>query len=305
MQRVMKNKDTWETTSLREKAEQQLKMKHQEMVSASPEVDSLKLLHELEVLQIELEMQNQELRLAVDKATTAMALYDLAPAGYFALDCDGKIGQLNLSGARLLGQERSYLENSNFTKYVTNDTLLVFHDFLLKVFESDSKQSCEVRLKIQGNPSIFVRLEGFISEDEQSCLMTAVDITGHKKEDEALRESEERYRLLFESSPDAILFFAPEGIILDANASACHLFERTLEAIRRVGQKGIVNTADPRLALALEERDQNGKFTGKLSFIRCDGSEFLSEVTMGGFKNKQGIISTSMIIRASAEAKGI
>ena len=73
----MKNKDTWEAPSLREKAEQQLKMKHHEMVSATPEIDTLKLLHELEVHQIELEMQNQELRLAVDKATTATALTNL------------------------------------------------------------------------------------------------------------------------------------------------------------------------------------------------------------------------------------
>ena len=73
-----------EAASLRQKAEELLKKNSAKMASFI-EADTIKLLHELEVHQLELEMQNEELRQAIDKAATATALYDFAPAGYFAL----------------------------------------------------------------------------------------------------------------------------------------------------------------------------------------------------------------------------
>ncbi|MDO9614633.1 MAG: hypothetical protein Q7J86_08905, partial [Bacteroidota bacterium] len=88
--------------SLRQKAEAQLEVKNSETKThqgfttvketvklsnvKESETDLMRLLHELEVHQIEIEMQNEELKLAVDKAATATALYDFAPAGYFTLN---------------------------------------------------------------------------------------------------------------------------------------------------------------------------------------------------------------------------
>src|SRR5690349_8664173 len=74
-----------------------------------PEGEPLKLLHELQVHQIELEMQNAELSRARDEAERFTDLYDFAPVGYVALDSAGTILSVNLTGARILGIERSRL----------------------------------------------------------------------------------------------------------------------------------------------------------------------------------------------------
>ena len=172
--------------SLQQKGEEKPNKKQSAKSAPLNEADTFKLIHELKARQIELEMQNEELRLAVNRAVATTALYDFAPSGYFILDRDGTICHLNLSGARILGKERTRLVNKNFMQFVTRDTLPVFYDFVRLVFESNSKQACEVWLTIKGIPSIFVHIEGAISEDKQKCLVTAFDITDRKLKEEEL-----------------------------------------------------------------------------------------------------------------------
>ncbi len=118
-----------------------------------------------------------------------------------------------------------------------------------------------------------------------------------------LDESEERYRRLFDTSLDAILLTAPDGKILAANSAACHTFGRSEEEIKAIGRNGIVDTADPRLAAALDERTRTGKFTGELTFLRKDGSRFTGEITTTIFKDREHRDRTSMIIRDITERK--
>jgi PAS domain S-box-containing protein len=237
-----KNTNSSKPVLLRQKAEEQLeKQKSVEKPfltarteHSRSEVDTLKLLHELEVHQIELEMQNEELQLAVDKAAIATTICDFAPAGYFTLDRDGTICGLNLNGARMLNKERSGLVNSNFKLFISSDTLSVFNNFFQKVFETNSKVSCEVKLVTKGNPSIFVHLEGFVFEEEQKCLVTAVDITGCKRAEEALCESVQLFHGLFNASPDAIILIDPHDTIaswpiIDCNEAACKMNGYTRE----------------------------------------------------------------------------
>lgn len=183
-------KSSVSAASLREKAEEQFKKNHSAGSVPLTEFAALRLNHELEVHQIELEMQNEELKRAKDLAEKAAekftALYDFAPVGYFTLGRDSTIKGLNLMGASLLGKERSLLVNSNFKLFVTRDTLIVFDDFISKIFETHFKQSCEARLTIKGNPSVFVQLEGIVSENTQECLLTAIDITNRKLVEELL-----------------------------------------------------------------------------------------------------------------------
>lgn len=131
----------------------------------------------------------------------------------------------------------------------------------------------------------------------------AMDITERTQAEKALRNSEERYHTLFESSLDAILLTTPDGEILDINPATCRMFGGTVDEIRQLGRSGIMDTADPRLAAALEIRKRTGMFSGELTCIRKNGIRFPSEVSTSVFTDKTGNSRTSMIIRDITERK--
>ncbi|MGV8964401.1 MAG: ATP-binding protein [Candidatus Saccharimonadaceae bacterium] len=195
MKEQKKNKTTILTT-IRQKAETQLTKQHSLKAIPLTELNTLRILHELEVHQIELELLNEELILARDKAETIadkyMTLYDFSPTGYFTLDTIGDICEVNLHGAKLLCKERSSLVGNRFALFITQDTLPVFNDFLLRVFATNSKQNCEVRLLANGNQFYFVFIEGIIFENKQKCLLTTFDITELKQLSAMNKESEIR-----------------------------------------------------------------------------------------------------------------
>jgi PAS domain S-box-containing protein len=118
-----------------------------------------------------------------------------------------------------------------------------------------------------------------------------------------LDESEERYRLLFEHSMDAILLTSPDGSIQAANPAACRMFGRTEDEIIKLGRDGLVDTTDPRLKEGLDERARTGRFHGELTYLRADGTKFEGELTTNIFKDRDGLEYTSMIIRDIAGRK--
>jgi PAS domain-containing protein len=171
---------------LRIKAEEKLKEKKKNTDMPAMEADVKKLLHELQVHQIELEMQNEELREAYETAETALKkytmLYDFAPMGYFTLDSEGSIEDLNFTGAEMLGDKRFSLIDSNFKLFISEDSLPVFNDFFRKVFTSNVKESCNVMLGYDKNPLRFVYMEGIVTGDDRKCLLSVIDISDFKKQ---------------------------------------------------------------------------------------------------------------------------
>ena len=166
---------------LRKKAEEQLRKKQREVNMPVMETDMKKLLHELQIHQIELEMQNEELHQANETAETALKkytiLYDFAPMGYFTLESDGSICDLNFTGAEMLGDKRFSLVNSNFKLFISADSQAVFNDFFSKIYTSNTKESCKVNLGYDNNPLRKVYMEGIVTGDERKCLISVVDIS--------------------------------------------------------------------------------------------------------------------------------
>lgn len=171
---------------LRMKAEEHLLEMQKNADKPVIEADVKKLLHELQVHQIELEMQNEELKQAYETAETALKkytmLYDLAPIGYFILDSDGTICELNFTGAYMLGERRFSLVDSNFKLFVSEEFRSQFNDFFKKVYTSGSKESCEIMLGYDSNPLGLVYMEGIVTGEDQKCLLSVMEISGFKKQ---------------------------------------------------------------------------------------------------------------------------
>ena len=172
-------------TELRHRAEKRLA---ETQATAGPQVnyeDTLKLIHELQVHQIELEMQNDELMHAQAELEISYEkysdLYDFAPIGYITLTEDGIIREANLTCAALLRVERSYLINRNFAPFVSDKTRSIFYEFLQKVFESNIKKTCELVLAGNDDNPKYILVEavayGLGGSIGRKCRMVILDIT--------------------------------------------------------------------------------------------------------------------------------
>jgi len=173
---------------LRRRAEARLRVRpgNQRSTAVVPksDADAKRLLHELQVHQIELEMQNAELRQARDELEVALEnytdLYDFAPSGYFTLAATGAILQANLTGATLVGIERSRLVGQSFGRLVSAGFRPAFSTFLEQVFAGEARQSGDFELACQGKPLQFVNIEAQRLLNGQECRATVVDITARK-----------------------------------------------------------------------------------------------------------------------------
>jgi len=178
---------------LRQKAEEKLVEKSKTTGIPKLETDAKRLLHELQVHQIELEMQNEELRRANEVAESALRkftlLYDFAPLGYFTVDKEGSILDLNFTGAEILGDKRFSLVHSNFKLFVSEESLPVFNEFFWQVFKSRTKESCKIWLGYEKHMLCPVYMEAIVIEDEQNCLLSVLDISDAFKYGEILENT--------------------------------------------------------------------------------------------------------------------
>ena len=223
MKKVYKSK----TGFLRQKALNIFKNRPARMVSQLSETEALKLINELEVHQIELELQNEELLLAKREAEGAAdkfnELFDFAPISYFTLTKEGKIIDLNLSGSQMVGKERSLLKNNLFGSFVSEETEQIFNSFLGNVFNNQVTETCELTLKDKFNKPIYVHLTGIVNENGEQCFVTASDITQRRQEEKALKDSMDNLNRLVYGIQAGVIIQGPKAEILLSNPKALEL----------------------------------------------------------------------------------
>lgn len=129
------------------------------------------------------------------------------------------------------------------------------------------------------------------------------DLSNQQLKQEDFIDKDFLYLMLFNNSLDAVLFAVPDGTIINANNAACTMFGRTVDELREYGRYCIMDEADPRLNVALEERDHTGRFFGELTCLRKDGSKFPVELSSSKFEDKAGNKFTSIIIRDITQRK--
>ncbi len=260
---------------LRLRAEERLQRRRPADAAQKTGIDAARLLHELQVHQIELEMQNEELQQERARVETLAAryteLYDFAPVGYFSLDREGVIRQANLRGARLLGLDRSNLMQQRFGLFVAESDRPAFSAFLQIVLAHAGAQSCELGLCKGGDASMWVRIEATASEDGQECRAAVLDLSERRQaEAQARAAAVETQRLLAlsERSRRALLSAAEDQQVAiralrDSEQRFRGLVEQSLTGIY-ISQDGAFLYANPRLEEVL------GYGPGELVGVRAD-----------------------------------
>jgi two-component system cell cycle sensor histidine kinase/response regulator CckA len=166
----------------------------------SPE-EARQVLHELQVHQIELEMQNEELRTAQEELDSARAryfdLYDLAPVGYSTISESGLILEANLTAATMLGMARGALVKQSFGRFILKEDQDIYYLHRKRLFETESPQKFELRMTGKDGTVLWVNLEAAIARDPVTspkgppvCRIVMSDITVRKRTEEALQNEQ-------------------------------------------------------------------------------------------------------------------
>ncbi len=189
-------------TPLRQRAEAAVRASRTDVARMSPE-EKQRLVHELQVHQIELEIQNEELRRAQGELAQSRDrfnhLYDFAPVGYVTLAPDDTVLEANLTLATMLGVERAKLVGGKITRFVSRDAQDALYLHQHAVLGGDVQQACDLRLRRSNGKSFAARMETIGVRDAVSgtCHYRSaiIDITERNQAEQALRENEERLRL--------------------------------------------------------------------------------------------------------------
>ncbi len=239
---MAQDKDSKDKQSgLRRRAEEVLggKPSRTEDISTLSQEEVQRLVHELRVYQIELEMQNEDLRQAQveleELKDRYLYLYDFAPVGYVTVNEKGLILEANLTAVRFLGVERQTLIKRPFSRFVCQECGDAYYLHLQQVFEAQSKQTCEIELVREDGTQFYAQLESIAIQDENGqfswCRTIVSDISERKRvegEKQALltsvQEGKERLFALVDSIADEVWFVDTQKRFTLANAAALREF---------------------------------------------------------------------------------
>ncbi len=236
-------------------------------------------------------------------------LLNIAPIGISIIDSDLNIVMANNTFPRVIGITRKDIINQHHKKlrYIDqngaeksldelSDSLIAYNgriikDIVIGIIHEDKKIKW---VEVTAAP---------VDKSGKYSVIIVHDITERKLLNNKLTESNLKLMSLYENSLDAIFLTVTDGTIMAANPAACRMLQMTEKEICLKGRNGVVDLNDPRLAAALKERAEKGKFCGELNMIRKNGEIFPVEVSTSSFFSDDGMNLTSMIIRDISNRK--
>jgi two-component system, sensor histidine kinase and response regulator len=214
--------------------------------------DKDQLVHELQTHQIELELQNGELRQAQIELNTSRKkfsdLYDFAPVGYLTISDKGLILEANLTTAQMLGVERGRLIKQAFSNFIFAEDQDSYYLSRIKLLDTKSSQTCELRMQRKCGTLFDAHFKMAICSDVDGSsgqfrvIMT--DISERKKAEIEIKESESRFRGIFEQAAVGVARLAPDGSFLQANKKLCDIVGYTYEELLSKTFKDITHPDD-------------------------------------------------------------
>jgi PAS domain S-box-containing protein len=300
-----------EVTGLRRRAEARLRERQNRQrlgVGAQrSSADTQRLLQELQVHQVELEMQNAELQEARNRAEVLLEkytdLYDFAPVGHFSLDEQGQILEVNLTGAALLGVERFRLINRRLLLFVDPASRPAFLSFLEQVFARQGKRVCEARLfKEDGAPfwANFYATSAFSASGPQKwCRVAVSDITAFKQAEVAQCRMEALAATNRELQEEIIRRQAVQEALKRSEQHQIRLLQQSRqmqEQLRHLARQILLAQEEERKRISRELHDE---ITQTLVGINVDLETLARETLINPRKLRQTISHTQRLVAKS------
>lgn len=254
---------------LRMKAEEVMLNKKGLSTNQALEIDEL--IHELEVHQIELEMQNEDLIKTQteleDSRREYYELYDFAPVGYLILDKKGIIKRINLAGAKILGKPRKYLIDEAFIRFIAPSYQKTFHDHIQEIKKTHLKKKCQIELITRNKIPLFVSLDTLVvfneKGDYKEFRITLNDISESKKAEEKIEEINIKLQATINAIPDLMFEVDEEGRFYDYNAPyTSDLFVPPEQFIDKTVNAVLPPDTSAKIMEALKEAAKKGKHRG-------------------------------------------
>lgn len=194
------------------------------------------LLHELQVHQIEMEMQNEQLResqqLLEETRDRYADLYDFAPVGYMTLDESGVVQEINLTGAALLGIERMHVVDKPFSSFLSPASITSFINCLRQTFEKPGKRDTEIQIRGKDGKT---RLLGMISlavgDEHRKCRIVMNDITEQRRTAVDLQISRAAQDALLSAIPALVYFMDANLRFLNVSQAFADFVGQPLEEV--------------------------------------------------------------------------
>jgi PAS domain S-box-containing protein len=219
--------------------------------------------------------------------------------GIVILNRDGVYQSVNQRAADRMGARPEDIIGRSLFDFFPQETAQFYLEQNQKVIDSGIGRESEDTYQTPTGERTYLSIDQCLKDAKGQAIgmqSSCIEITERKQAEKVLRESEERFRSIFENSGDAILLTSPDGKVYAANPAACRMFGRSEAEICRLGRGGLIDASDPRLPAALQTRRLTGKFHGVLTHLRRGGQPFPGEITSTVFQ-EGGEIRTSMIIR--------